>query len=152
MPNDMNRVLLIGRLTRDPELRHTQGGTSIANFTIASNRNYTTNSGEKREEVYYFDCVAWAKGGEIIVEYCKKGSKIAVEGRLHQNRWEDQSGNKRSRVEIVVDNFQFLDSKGASSQTTTSNSLSDNSSLDIPKSPDPVAPADNPFSDDEVPF
>ena len=107
MASDFNRVILIGRLTRDPELRHTPSGTSVTSFTLVNNRNYTVN-GDKREEVSYFDCVAWGKLGEVINEYCKKGIRIAIEGRLQQQKWEDQEGKNRSKIIIVVDNFQVL--------------------------------------------
>jgi len=107
MASDLNKVILIGRLTRDPELRHTPSGTSVTSFTLVNNRNYTVN-GDKREEVSYFDCVAWGKLGEVINEYCKKGIRIAIEGRLQQQKWEDQEGKNRSKIIIVVDNFQLL--------------------------------------------
>ncbi len=150
MAGDLNRVILIGRLTKDPELRYTPSGTGVANFSIANNRSYAV-SGEKKEQVSYFDCIAWSKLGEIITEYCKKGQKIAVEGRLQQRRWDDQEGNKRSKIEMVVENFQFLSSKGSGgddypqeSNTRSSGSmpnLNNNGNID-----------DNPFSDDEIPF
>lgn len=157
MAGDLNRVTLIGRLVRDPELRYTQGGAAIGNFSIANNRSYTTNSGEKREEVSYFDCVAWGKLGEIIVEHCKKGRRIAVEGRLQQRRWEDQNQNKRSKIEIVVDNFQFLDAKSSPDQSYSDDQRSMDSA---PQPADDSYPdmsggggADNnPFSDNDIPF
>ena len=106
MASDFNRVILIGRLTRDPELRHTPSGTSVTSFTLVNNRNYTVN-GDKREEVSYFDCVAWGKLGEVINEYCKRYTHCN-RGRLQQQKWEDQEGKNRSKIIIVVDNFQVL--------------------------------------------
>lgn len=134
MASDVNKVILIGRLTRDPELRTTQGGTSVCSFSIANNRSYTTN-GEKKEQVSFFNCVAWAKSGELIAEYMKKGQQIAVEGRLQQRSYDDKDGNKRSVTEVVVDNFQFLSraSGGASAS-------------------EPESSADNPFSEEDIPF
>ena len=150
MSRDLNRVMLIGRLGRDPELRYTQTGSPVANFSIANNRSYTTSSGEKREEVNFFNCIAWSKLGEIIVEYCKKGRRIGIEGRLQQRSWDDKDGNKRSTVEIVVENFQFLDSKSTSDDNViddfveTSAQPSNNVSSHTFN--------ENPFSDEDVPF
>ncbi len=86
-------VILFGRLTKEPDLRHTGGGTPVANIAIASNRSYTVNN-EKKEIVSFFNCIAWNKLGEIIAQYCKKGNRIGIEGRLQQRTWEDQSGTK----------------------------------------------------------
>jgi single-strand DNA-binding protein len=109
--NDINRVLLIGRLTRDPELRTTGGGTAYARFSIANNRSYTAN-GERREEVSYFNCVSWGRQAEIINQYCKKGKQVAIDGRLQQRSWEDKEGKKQSSVDVVVDSLQLLGSPG----------------------------------------
>jgi len=145
MASDLNRVVLIGRLTRDPELKHIPSGTAIANFSIANNRTYSS-SGEKTEQVSFFNCIAWAKTGEVIVEYCKKGQRIAIEGRLQQRGWEDKNGQKRSTVEIVVENFQFLTAKGGSAQTETENfSEKSNPSSNVNFTNDD-------FSDDDIPF
>jgi len=107
MSNDLNKVIIIGRLTRDPEMRYTPAGTAVGSFSLANGKSFT-QGGEKKEQTSYFDCIAWSKLGEVIAEYCKKGQMIAVEGRLQQSRWDDQDGKKRSKVEIVVENFQFL--------------------------------------------
>ena len=148
MAGDLNRVILIGRLTRDPELRYTPSGTAVASFSIANNRSYAV-AGEKKEQVSYFDCIAWSKLGEIITEYCKKGQRIAVEGRLQQRRWEDQDKNKKSKIEMVIENFQFLTGKGAGDETSQSQeSPSQESSSDYSS----ASFDDNPFSDDEIPF
>lgn len=114
MANDINRVFLIGRLTKDPDLRYTQGGTSIASFSVANNRTYTSQN-ERKEQVSFFNCIAWGKPGEVIAQHCKKGQRIGIEGRLQQRSWQDQNGAKRNTVEIVVENFQFL-SAGAGQQ------------------------------------
>ena len=142
MSSDINKVIIIGRLTTDPQIRYTPSGTAVAGFSLANNKTYT-QGGEKKDQVSYFDCVAWAKLGEIITEYCKKGHRIAVEGRLQQRRWDDQDGKKRSTVEIVVENFQFLTEKGQSNEPqynkSKPNKENNNSN-------------DNPFDDSEVPF
>lgn len=110
MSTDLNNVIIIGRMTKDPELKYTQGGQSLANFYLANNRSYAKD-GEKKEIVSYFNCVVWGKPAEVIAQYCKKGSKLAITGRLQQRSWEDKEGGKRSTVEIVVENFQLLSSK-----------------------------------------
>ena len=89
MSTDLNRVILIGRTTRDFEFRYTPAGTPVASTSIANNKSYKNNSGEKTDAVSYFDIIAWNKLAEIMTEYVKKGHRIAVEGRLTQRRWKD---------------------------------------------------------------
>ena len=105
---NLNKVFLIGNLTRDPELRYTPQGTAVGEFGMAINRQWKGPNGEKKEEVCFVDCQAWARGAEIISEYCKKGSSLFVEGRLKLDSWEGKDGQKRSRMRVVVENFQFL--------------------------------------------
>ncbi len=105
---NVNKVFLIGNLTRDPELRYTPQGTAVGEFGMAINRQWKGPNGEKKEEVCFVDCQAWARGAEIISEYCKKGSSLFVEGRLKLDSWEGKDGQKRSRMRVVVENFQFL--------------------------------------------
>jgi single-strand DNA-binding protein len=138
---------MIGRLVRDPELRYTAGGTAVASYSIANNRSYTSNN-EKREQASFFNCVAWGKLGELIVQYCKKGHRIGIEGRLQQRSWDDQNGNKRSTVEVITDNIQFLSPRESSS--------GGDAQIDINASyqdvPHPQEIDNNPFSDDDIPF
>jgi len=108
--SDLNKIMIIGRLTRDPILTQTKSGSSIAGFSIANNKTYTKN-GEKAEQVSFFECSAWGKIGEIISQYCKKGQKIGIDGRLQQQSWQNNEGIKKYKVSIVVDNFQFLSPK-----------------------------------------
>ena len=105
---NLNKVFLIGNLTRDPELRYTPGGAAVVKFGMAVNRTWTTPTGEKKEEVCFVDVQAWARRAEVISEYCKKGSPLFVEGRLQLNTWEGKDGQKRSQLRVVVENFQFL--------------------------------------------
>jgi single-strand DNA-binding protein len=105
---NLNKVFLIGNLTRDPELRYTPQGTAVAEFGLAINRQWKGPNGEKKEEVCFVDCQAWARPAEVISEYCKKGSSLFVEGRLKLDSWESKDGQKRSRMRVVVENFQFL--------------------------------------------
>jgi single-strand DNA-binding protein len=111
MPN-LNKVMLMGNLTRDPEIKYTPKGTAIANFGIAVNRTYTPEGGEKREEVTFIDLEAWGRTAEVIGEYFKKGRPIFIEGRLKLDQWDDkQSGKKMSKLRVVVDSFEFLGSR-----------------------------------------
>src|ERR1700678_2697281 len=106
---NLNKVMLIGNLTRDPEIKYTPKGTAIADIGLAVNRNYTTESGEKREEVTFVDVTLWGRVAEIVGEYCKKGRPLFVEGRLQLDTWDDkQTGQKRSKLKVVGDNIQLL--------------------------------------------
>lgn len=108
MPS-LNKVLLMGNLTRDPELRVTPKGTPICQFSLAINRQFKMESGETREEVIYVDVEAWGKQGETIAKYMVKGRPLYVEGRLRLDQWEDKNTKeKRSRMKVVLEQFQFL--------------------------------------------
>jgi single-strand DNA-binding protein len=104
-----NKVMLMGNLTRDPELRYLQSGMAVCDFAIAVNRNYSTPSGEKKEEVLFVDLTAWGKQAETVSEYLQKGRPIFVEGRLKMDQWTGQDGQKRSKMTVVVERFQFID-------------------------------------------
>jgi single-strand DNA-binding protein len=110
MATDLNTVVLIGRLTRDPEYKIVGEGSSLVNFSIANNRTYVVN-GVKKDETHYFECVAWGKLAEIIKEYASKGKQILVEGRLVQETWDTQDGKKASKVKIRTENVQLLGSR-----------------------------------------
>ena len=145
MSSDLNRVIQIGRLVRDPELRYTQSGTAVCSFSIVS--NYSYGSGDnKKDKASFFDCVVWGKLAEIMAEYGKKGKRLAIEGRLDQRRWDDQDGKKRSKIEIVVESFQFLSAK--QSDYTAAPEEPDNP-LD---GEDVTGQIDNPFADVEQLF
>lgn len=108
-----NKVILMGNLTRDPELRYTPKGTAIAKIGLALNRVWTTETGEKKEEVTFVDVDAFGRQAETIGQYMKKGRPILVEGRLKLDQWDDkQTGQKRSRLGVILEAFQFLDSGG----------------------------------------
>jgi single-strand DNA-binding protein len=104
---NLNKVFLIGRLVRDPELRYTPSGTAVADFRIAVNRSYTSSSGEQREETCYVDINVWGKRANLCCERLRKGSELFVEGRLRTDSWE-RDGQRRSKLRVVADNFQFL--------------------------------------------
>ncbi|MCB9850752.1 MAG: single-stranded DNA-binding protein [Phycisphaerales bacterium] len=110
---NFNKVILAGNLTRDPELSYTAGNTAICKFGMAINHKWRDrNSGENREDTCFVDCVAFGRGGETINQYMNKGRPLLVEGRLKYSQWEAQDGGKRSKLEVVVDNFQFLGGGG----------------------------------------
>jgi len=106
-----NKIILVGNLTRDIELRYSQGGMGIAKTAIATSRKFTTN-GEKKEEVCFVDITFFGRSAEVANQYLRKGSKILVEGRLNFEQWVDQNGQKRSKHSVVVETMQMLDSKG----------------------------------------
>jgi single-strand DNA-binding protein len=159
---NLNKVLLIGRLTRDPESRSTKSGSGVVAFGLAVNRTYTRqDSNERVEETCFLDCEAWARTGETIARYMKKGSQIFVEGRLKLDSWE-KDGQKHSKIRVVVENFQFLDSKGGGSGEGDGGAPGANRARGAaPGRSAPVAaPAgsgetpqdDYPAADDDIPF
>ncbi|MBI2029048.1 single-stranded DNA-binding protein [Candidatus Gottesmanbacteria bacterium] len=107
----LNKVTLIGNLTRDPELRYTPNGTAVATFTVATNREWTVESGEKREEAEFTRCVAWNKLAELCSQLLSKGRKVYVEGRLQTRSWQGQDGNQRTSTEVVISDMIVLDSR-----------------------------------------
>ena len=107
----VNKVMLIGNLTRNPELRHTKEGTAVSSFALATNRNWTQETGEKREETDFHRIVAWGKLAELCEKYLKKGRKVYVEGRLHSHSWTDNEGLQKAVTEIIIDDMVMLDSK-----------------------------------------
>ena len=114
MAVSLNKVMLIGNLTRDPELRYIPSGQAVTTFTIAVNRTFNSKAGEKKEEVAFIRIVAWARLAEICNEYLKKGRPVFVEGRIQTRSWDGSDGNKRYSTEVVADNVQFLGSKPGS--------------------------------------
>ncbi|HEX6565600.1 MAG TPA: single-stranded DNA-binding protein [Chthoniobacterales bacterium] len=110
---NLNRVLLIGNLTRDPEIRYTPKGTAVAEIGIAVNRVFSGEDGEKREEVTFVDVTLWSRLAEIAEQYLKKGRSVFIEGRLQLDSWDDkQTGQKRSRLRVVGENLQMLGARG----------------------------------------
>jgi len=108
----LNRVLLIGNLTRDPELRYIPSGQAVVSFTVAVNRVYKTQSGEKKEEPSFIRVVVWGRMAEVCGEFLSKGSPVFVEGRLQSRSWETQDKQKRSTIEVIASNVQFLGRSG----------------------------------------
>lgn len=161
----MNKVFLIGRLTRDPELRYTGSNVAVASFTLAVNRNYTNQSGER--EADFINIVVWRKQAENVKNYLSQGSQVAIDGRIQTRTYDDQEGKKRYVTEIVADNVEFLGTKGSTTNTNnqgntptepTPYDFGAQSSSETPKTTDID---NNPFadfgssieiSDDELPF
>jgi len=157
----LNKVFLIGNLTRDPELRVTPKGTAICQFGIAVNRQFKDDSGATRDETTFVDVEAWGKQGELVSKYLGKGSQCMVEGRLKLDQWEDKtSGQKRSRLKVVLENVQFLGApRGAggaqgAAQASGGEDADQTASYERtsppPRAKAPAAPPDN--IDEDVPF
>jgi len=163
----VNRVILVGNLTRDPQLKYLPSQTPVAEFGMAMNRRFKTANGEDREETCFVDCSAFGRPAEIINQYCQKGKLIYIEGRLKFDQWEDkQGGGKRSKLSVVVENFQFLGGRegsapsGGGGETPQSVAGEPPVPRGAPLSA-PAAPPDAPappleekqhFSDSDIPF
>ena len=113
----MNKVILIGRMTKDPELRATASGTPVCSFTVACDRRYTKQGEERKAD--FINCVAWKQSAESIATYFKKGHRIALEGRLEVRTWKDNDGKTNYATDVVVENWEFCQSKSETQQTTT---------------------------------
>ena len=131
-----NKVLLMGNLTRDPELKRTSSDMAVAQIGMAVNRRYKDKTGEQREETTFVDCEAWGKTAETMAKYLSKGRPVFIEGRLKLDQWQDKDGNNRSKLKIVIDSFQFVDSRGNQSSTPTAE----------------VTTTTTPPADDDIPF
>ena len=110
-----NKVLLMGNLTRDPQLKQTPNNMSVAEIGLACNRKFKGKDGEMREETTFVDCEAWGRTAETMAKYLSKGRPVFVEGRLKLDQWEDKDGNNRSKLRVVIESFQFIDSRGGQS-------------------------------------
>jgi single-strand DNA-binding protein len=151
-----NKVILLGNLTRDPEVRYTPKGSAVCDLGIAVNRVYTTDSGEKREEATFVDVTFWGRTAEVAGEYLKKGRPIFIEGRLQLDSWEDkQSGQKRSKLKVIGETMQLLGGRAAAGASAAvdegeqdrQSHPSGKASPPPPKSSTPAEP-----DDDEIPF
>ena len=113
-----NKVILMGNLTRDPELKQTPSNQSVAQIGLAVNRKYKGRDGDMKEETTFVDCEAWGRTAETMSKYLAKGRPVFVEGRLKLDQWQDKDGNNRSKLKVVIDTFQFVDSRGGQSGQT----------------------------------
>ena len=153
----MNRAIIIGRLTKDPEMRTTSSGIASTTFTVAVSRPFTSQNGER--EADFLNCVAWRKQAENIAKYCTKGSQVAVEGRIQTRTYDAQDGSKRYVTEIIADNVTFLGSKGGSSMPSNnyegnnnSNSSKDIQTTNLNEDPYANMGEEVALSDDDLPF
>lgn len=149
---DINKAIVVGRLTRDPEVRTTPSGINVTSFGVATNFVWTDPTGAKKESVEFHNIVAWRKLGEIVAQYLKKGSRVLIEGRIQTRNWEGQDGQKRNRTEIVADNLIMLDSKGMQNAAPVGEV---EVQLEEPPAakPAPAAPADEEeISVEDIPF
>jgi len=146
MAGTLNKVMLIGNLTRDPELKKTTGGQSVCSFSLATNRSYTDASGQKKDQVEYHNVVTWAKLAEICGQYLVKGKKVYVDGRLQTREWDGQDGQKKYRTEVVAENMIMLDRMGAggamAAPSAGASALAD----------EPVAHPDDEIKLEDIPF
>lgn len=118
MSRGLNKVMIIGHLGRDPEMRYTPSGRPVTNFSVATSRSWTTADGERREETEWFNVVAWGSLAEICNEYLAKGQQVYVEGRLQTRQWEDDEGKKRKTIEIVAKEMIMLGERKKKSEST----------------------------------
>lgn len=147
---DLNKVMLIGRLTRDPEVKTIPSGQTVATFSIATGRQWTDKqSGEKKSATEFHNIVAWRRLAEICGQYLKKGSQVYIEGSLQTRSWDDQSGTKRYRTEVIADNLIMLGSKGEGSGATAYSADSSNSNTPPPPQPND---AEETISIEDIPF
>jgi single-strand DNA-binding protein len=143
---NFNKVLLLGNVTRDPEIRYTPKGSAVCDLGVAVNRNYTTDSGEKREEVTFVDVTLWGRTAEVAGEYLKKGRPVFIEGRLQMDSWDDkQTGQKRTRLRVVAENMHMLGGRPPGG-------ASDPSGETRQTSAPPKASAAGEPDEDEIPF
>lgn len=112
MAGNFNKVFLMGNLTRDVEVRNLPSGGSVANIGLAVNRRFRTQDGQNREETTFVDCEAWGRTAEVMAQYLSKGRPVFIEGRLRLDQWQDKDGGNRSKLKVIVENFQFVDSRG----------------------------------------
>lgn len=141
----LNKVMLIGNLGKDPEMKYTANGKAVTTFSLACSRTYNANDGERREETDWFDIVAWEKLAELCSQFLQKGRKAYVEGRLHTRSWEGQDGQKRYRTEVIAQTVLFLDSAGGGGGGAARMERFDDGGAPAPVNGDRVDPDDLPF-------
>lgn len=144
-----NKVLLIGNLTRDPELKYTASGTAVGNFGLAVNRTWNGPDGNRREEATFIDCEIWGKRAEAFCEYMSKGRPVFVEGRLKLDSWETQDGQKRSKLRVVCENFEFIGGRQGGSEARPQGGSGARPQGDDAR---PEEPPQEQASDDDIPF
>jgi single-strand DNA-binding protein len=136
----VNRVFLIGRLGRDPEIRHTTSGSAVANFSVATDERWTDSEGNKQTRTEWHNIVAWRKLAEICGQYLQKGRLVFIEGRIQTREWDDRDGNKRRTTEIIASNMQMLGGREQADTTPQPQNQQDQNSMEIG------------ITDDDIPF
>ena len=159
MSGTVNRVILIGRLGKDPELKYMPSGAPMAKFSLATDESFKDKTGEKQEHTEWHNIVAWNKLAEICGEYLTKGKLVFIEGSIRSRQWQDQAGNKRTSYEIIASYMQMLGSK-AESERMASGSV-DRAAPERPAPPapptpmpsgEPISPPESEISDEDIPF
>jgi single-strand DNA-binding protein len=156
MSGTVNRVILVGRLGKDPELKYTPSGAPVAKFSLATDESFKDKTGEKQEHTEWHNIVAWNKLAEICGEYLTKGKLVYIEGSIRSRQWQDQTGNKRTSYEIIARNMQMLGSRAESERAPAA-------AMDRPAAPrpaqappsppaEPVPPSEPEISDEDIPF
>jgi len=148
MAGSFNKVLLLGNLTRDPELKHLPSEQAVANIGLAVNRRFKTREGESREETTFVDCEAWGRTAEVMSQYLQKGRPVFIEGRLKLDTWQDRDGGNRSKLRVVIENFQFVDSRGGDDSGGGSSPARSGAS----RQSSPSELADEPIGEGDIPF
>ncbi|MEK7130604.1 MAG: single-stranded DNA-binding protein [Patescibacteria group bacterium] len=149
---DLNKVMLIGNLTRDPEVRTTPQGVPVASFGLATNLTWKDQSGNRQTKAEFHNIVAWRKLGETCGQYLKRGSKVYVEGRLQTRSWDDQSGNKKYRTEIILDSMIMLDRKEGGGSYQSSAPSQTEAPQQETETAQPQPPASEEVNIEEIPF
>ncbi len=156
MAGSFNKVLLMGNLTRDVELKTLPSDQSVAKIGLAVNRKFRTKDGENREEVTFIDCEAWGRTAEVMNQYLSKGKPVFIEGRLKLDQWQDKEGQNRSKLKVVVENFQFVDSGGGSGGSGSSGGGSSSrqtvGATSSHSGSDSSSEQHQPVSEDDIPF
>jgi len=158
----VNKVILVGRLGRDPETRYTGGGQAVANFSVATDESYKDRNGERQKRTEWHKIVVWGKQAEIAQQYLKKGSLVFIEGRIQSREWQDKEGQKRTSFEIVANNFRMLGGRGDGMAASAGASAGASGGASKGDDFEHASPSDDPFgsgassgpeiSDEDIPF
>jgi len=159
MSGSVNKVILIGRLGKDPEMKYTPSGVPVAKFSLATDENFKDRAGEQQKRTEWHNIVAWSKLAEICGEYLTKGKQVYIEGRIQSRQWEDQSGNKRTSYEIIARDMKMLGSKGdsvaapsATSERAASSASAEPTTPGDSSAPPEISSASPEITDEDIPF
>ncbi|MBZ5542107.1 MAG: single-stranded DNA-binding protein [Acidobacteriia bacterium] len=157
MAGSVNKVILIGRLGKDPELKYTPSGAQVCKFSVATDAVWKDKTGEQQKQTEWHNIVAWGKLAEICAEYLTKGKQVYIEGSIRSRQWEDQSGNKRTAYDIVARQMTMLGSRAdseraATDRSTSEHATSEHAPTERPGSPPPEAPPEPEITDEDIPF